>query len=193
MSYLVKIEEENVQKTLGAKGLKVLLLVLLFLDAKHLCSWPHYSLVRPAARQKKDQGERINRIKNIWLLIDIVSYQVDRKGKVVPELKIHELRAETYNGMIRLLKPGCRTVVLIVDRLEVTFDAFDSATIFYLSFNRLDRGLKCTNRPCFVCDNYITSSFLCVFEIWWSFYLWSVYVKRNICYCNFLLLQGVEG
>ena len=42
--------------------------------------------------------------------------QVDRKGKVVPELKIHELRAETYNGMIRLLKPGCRTVVLIVDR-----------------------------------------------------------------------------
>jgi len=63
MSYLVKIEEENVQKTLGAKGMKV-----------------------------------------------------DRKGKVVPELKIHELRAETYNGMIRLLKPGCRTVVLIVDR-----------------------------------------------------------------------------
>jgi len=63
MSYLVKIEEENVQKQLGARGLKV-----------------------------------------------------DRKGKVVPELKIHELRAETYNGMIRLLKPGCRTVVLIVDR-----------------------------------------------------------------------------
>lgn len=63
MSYLVKIEEENVQKQLGARGLKV-----------------------------------------------------DKKGKVVPELKIHELRAETYNGMIRLLKPGCRTVVLIVDR-----------------------------------------------------------------------------
>merc|ERR1719431_626836 len=43
MSYLVKIEEENVQKQLGARGLKV-----------------------------------------------------DRKGKVVPELKIHELRAESY-------------------------------------------------------------------------------------------------
>ena len=27
-----------------------------------------------------------------------------------------ELRAETYNGMVRLLKPGCRTIVLIVDR-----------------------------------------------------------------------------
>ena len=43
--------------------------------------------------------------------------KVDRKsGKVVPELKVHELRAETYNGMVRLLKPGCRTIVLIVDR-----------------------------------------------------------------------------
>ena len=64
MSYLVKMEEESVQRQLGAKGLKV-----------------------------------------------------DRKsGKVVPELKVHELRAETYNGMVRLLKPGCRTIVLIVDR-----------------------------------------------------------------------------
>jgi len=63
MSYLVKIEEEKVQRQLGEKGLKV-----------------------------------------------------DKKGKVVPEMKIHELRAETYNGMIRLLKPGCRTLVLIVDR-----------------------------------------------------------------------------
>ena len=43
--------------------------------------------------------------------------KVDRKsGKVVPELKVHELRAETYNGMVRLLKPGCRTIVLIVDK-----------------------------------------------------------------------------
>lgn len=33
----------------------------------------------------------------------------------VPELKIHELRAEKYNGLVRLLKPGCRTVVLIAD------------------------------------------------------------------------------
>ena len=35
---------------------------------------------------------------------------------VLPELKIHELCAETYNGMIRLLKLGCRTMLLIVDR-----------------------------------------------------------------------------
>ena len=28
---------------------------------------------------------------------------------------MHELRAETYFGMIRLLKPGCRSLVLLVD------------------------------------------------------------------------------
>lgn len=33
----------------------------------------------------------------------------------MPELKLHELRAEKYNGLVRLLKPGCRTVVLITD------------------------------------------------------------------------------
>lgn len=33
----------------------------------------------------------------------------------VPELKIHELRSEKYNGLVRLLKPGCRTIVLIAD------------------------------------------------------------------------------
>jgi hypothetical protein len=44
-----------------------------------------------------------------------VNVQVDKKGKVVPELKIHELRAETYNGMVRLLKPG--------DNLFVVADA----------------------------------------------------------------------
>lgn len=32
------------------------------------------------------------------------------------ELRILELKAETYNGMIRLLKPGYRSIVLLVDR-----------------------------------------------------------------------------
>ncbi|XP_044754562.1 dnaJ homolog subfamily C member 16 [Coccinella septempunctata] len=32
-----------------------------------------------------------------------------------PELKLHELRAEKYNGLLRLLKPGCRTILLILD------------------------------------------------------------------------------
>uniref|UniRef100_A0A182J0H4 DnaJ homolog subfamily C member 16 n=1 Tax=Anopheles atroparvus TaxID=41427 RepID=A0A182J0H4_ANOAO len=33
----------------------------------------------------------------------------------VPELRLHELRAEKYNGLVRLLKPGCRTIVLLTD------------------------------------------------------------------------------
>ncbi|KAL5287390.1 dnajc16 family protein [Megaselia abdita] len=32
-----------------------------------------------------------------------------------PELKLHELRVEKYNGLVRLLKPGCRTIILITD------------------------------------------------------------------------------
>jgi hypothetical protein len=33
-----------------------------------------------------------------------------------PQLRLlHELRAETYNGMVRMLKPGCRTIVVLVD------------------------------------------------------------------------------
>jgi len=32
-----------------------------------------------------------------------------------PQLKIYELRAEKYNGMVRLLKPGCRTLILLLD------------------------------------------------------------------------------
>nr|CAG4640775.1 EOG090X049L [Eulimnadia texana] len=44
-----------------------------------------------------------------------------QRGSKVPdrpatmELKLHEMRAETYNGMVRLLKPGCRSVILLVD------------------------------------------------------------------------------
>merc|ERR1712173_302687 len=68
MSYLVKLEEEKVQKQLGDKGLKV-----------------------------------------------------DRKGKVVPELKIHELRAGTYNGMIRLLRLLCWTAQIIFPYLRTSF------------------------------------------------------------------------
>jgi DnaJ homolog subfamily C member 16 len=42
---------------------------------------------------------------------------MDQKGQnPQQQLKLHELRPETYNGMIRLLKPGCRTVVLLVDQ-----------------------------------------------------------------------------
>jgi hypothetical protein len=41
----------------------------------------------------------------------------NRKTKAaVPQVRLlHELRAETFNGMVRMLKPGCRTIVLLVD------------------------------------------------------------------------------
>lgn len=32
-----------------------------------------------------------------------------------PQLRVHELRCETFNGLIRLLKPGCRTLIVLVD------------------------------------------------------------------------------
>lgn len=38
-----------------------------------------------------------------------------QNGSYVPELKLHEMRAENYNGLVRLLKPGCRTIILLVD------------------------------------------------------------------------------
>jgi hypothetical protein len=41
----------------------------------------------------------------------------NRKAKAAaPQLRLlHELRAETFNGMVRMLKPGCRTIVVLVD------------------------------------------------------------------------------
>lgn len=31
------------------------------------------------------------------------------------EQLVHELRAETFFGMVRLLKPGCRSLVVLID------------------------------------------------------------------------------
>lgn len=39
----------------------------------------------------------------------------EKVEKYQPELKLHELRAEKYNGLVRLLKPGCRTIILVLD------------------------------------------------------------------------------
>ncbi|XP_035222719.1 dnaJ homolog subfamily C member 16-like [Stegodyphus dumicola] len=54
-----------------------------------------------------------------------IQEKYQREGKQIPgmsvkskpefHLHIHELRGETYNGLVRLLKPGCRTIVLLVD------------------------------------------------------------------------------
>lgn len=68
-----------------------------------------------------------------------------------PQLRLHELRAEKYNGLVRLLKPGCRTVILLVDtqsRLKL-LPAFHKAVWPYrknktLMFGHLnlERGLE---------------------------------------------------
>ncbi|CAH0554830.1 unnamed protein product [Brassicogethes aeneus] len=42
------------------------------------------------------------------------------KSNNQPELKIHDLRPETYNGLVRMLKPGCRTIVLLLDNQSRT-------------------------------------------------------------------------
>lgn len=47
--------------------------------------------------------------KNSFFVIFIFFRQME------PSLKIHELRGETYFGLLRLLKPGFRTVILLVD------------------------------------------------------------------------------
>ncbi|XP_067616103.1 dnaJ homolog subfamily C member 16 isoform X1 [Eurosta solidaginis] len=50
-----------------------------------------------------------------------VSGHLEGNGKLMiqtrstQELKLHELRAEKYNGMVRLLNPGCRTIILVTD------------------------------------------------------------------------------
>ncbi|XP_044593084.1 dnaJ homolog subfamily C member 16 [Cotesia glomerata] len=38
-----------------------------------------------------------------------------RSTQVTSPLRLHELRAEKYNGLVRLLKPGCRTIILLID------------------------------------------------------------------------------
>ncbi|XP_014481726.1 PREDICTED: dnaJ homolog subfamily C member 16 [Dinoponera quadriceps] len=50
--------------------------------------------------------------------LEEASVHTTRKEKLSPpqpQLRIHELRAEKYNGLVRLLKPGCRTIILLVD------------------------------------------------------------------------------
>lgn len=53
----------------------------------------------------------------------------DKLAPSQPQLRIHDLRAEKYNGLVRLLKPGCRTIILLVDaqsRLKL-YPAFHKA------------------------------------------------------------------
>ncbi|XP_023017800.2 dnaJ homolog subfamily C member 16 l(3)80Fg [Leptinotarsa decemlineata] len=100
MAYLVRIEEENIQ------------------------------------RQKAKTGNNNNESTNS-------NYQ--------PELRLHELRSETYNALVRLLKPGCRTIILVLDMQsrEQLMPPFHRAVWPYrknktlmFSYMYIERGLK---------------------------------------------------
>ena len=52
----------------------------------------------------------------IYIFFFFISELGRRTGQnPVPELKLIEFKAETYNGLVRLLRPGCRTIILICD------------------------------------------------------------------------------
>ncbi|KAL1137626.1 hypothetical protein AAG570_009322 [Ranatra chinensis] len=71
-------------------------------------------------------------------------------GCYTPQLKLHDMRAETYNGLVRLLRPGCRTILLLVDTQskphllpkfhKVVWPYRKNKTLMFATLN-LDRGV----------------------------------------------------
>lgn len=68
-----------------------------------------------------------------------------------PELRLHEMRSESYNALVRLLKPGCRTIVLVLDMQsrQQLIPPFHKAVWPYrknktlmFSYIYIERGLK---------------------------------------------------
>ena len=61
----------------------------------------------------------MNNLSYLWFSLICILYFSElgrRPGQQpVPELKLIEFKAETYNGLVRLLRPGCRTIILICD------------------------------------------------------------------------------
>lgn len=86
MAYLVRVEEENVQK-------------------------------RQFKGNNNNNSSKLTHIKTLGtVLIDSIHcIKGSKTVGYIPELKLHDLRAEKYNGLVRLLKPGCRTIVLVTD------------------------------------------------------------------------------
>jgi curved DNA-binding protein CbpA len=64
------------------------------------------------------------------------------------ELKIIELKAETYNGMVRLLKPGCRSIIVLVDQesKEKLLEDFKKAVRPYRRNKTLLFGYLCLDK-----------------------------------------------
>ncbi|BES96863.1 DnaJ domain [Nesidiocoris tenuis] len=76
--------------------------------------------------------------------------KTDGPNGYTPELKIHDMRAETYNALVHLLRPGCRTILLLCDtqskpRLLPKFHKYvwpyrKNKALMFATLN-LDRGL----------------------------------------------------
>lgn len=64
------------------------------------------------------------------------------------ELKILELKAETYNGMVRLLKPGYRSIILLTDNetRDELFQSFKKAVWPYRRNKTLLFGFLCLDK-----------------------------------------------
>ncbi|XP_026742846.1 dnaJ homolog subfamily C member 16 isoform X4 [Trichoplusia ni] len=88
------------QRALSA--LSVLATVALVLAAGYLMAYLIRVEEESVQRQKEERKKQNGAVKK-------------NNNEPSSELRLHELRAEKYNGLVRLLKPGCRTIVLLVD------------------------------------------------------------------------------
>lgn len=87
LTWLVRMEEEDIQKKQSLKNIN----------------------------NNNNGKENAIAISVKLILTQICFAGVAQQKPYVPELRLHELRAEKYNGLVRLLKPGCRTIILITD------------------------------------------------------------------------------
>ncbi|GMT15070.1 hypothetical protein PFISCL1PPCAC_6367, partial [Pristionchus fissidentatus] len=62
-------------------------------------------------REGEEEGENLTEMETT----EMIQRRRLKKAYSVMSPLIHELRAESYYGMIRLLKPGCRSIIILVD------------------------------------------------------------------------------
>lgn len=74
--------------------------------------------------------------------------EIYRNVSKVDDLKIMELKAETYNGLVRLLRPGFRSIIVLTDREthEKIIPKFKEAVWPYRKNNTLSFGFLCLDK-----------------------------------------------
>ncbi|GMR36923.1 hypothetical protein PMAYCL1PPCAC_07118, partial [Pristionchus mayeri] len=60
---------------------------------------------------EEEEGENLTQMETA----EMVQRRKLKRAYSVMSAHLHELRAESYFGMIRLLKPGCRSIIILVD------------------------------------------------------------------------------